>query len=54
MAELQMIMEDRGVYYDSSGGTNTKRNIKIQFRAKEGIVTSNPTDISITAEGSNT
>ena len=41
----------RVVYYDSSGGTNTKRNIKIQFRAKEGIVTSNPTDISITAEG---
>ncbi len=41
----------RIVYYDSTGGTNTKDSLTIVFKAKEGITTSNPTDLSITAEG---
>ena len=41
----------RIVYYDSSGGSNTKDSLTIVFKAKEGITTSNPTDLSITAEG---
>lgn len=41
----------RVVYYDSTGGSNTKDNLKVTFKAKEGITTSNPTDFSITAEG---
>ena len=41
----------RVVYYDSSGGSNTKDSLTVTFKAKEGITTSNPTDLSITAEG---
>lgn len=41
----------RIVYYDSTGGTNTKDSLTVVFKAKEGITTSNPTDLSITAEG---
>lgn len=41
----------RIVYYDSSGGTNPRESMKVVFKAKEGIQTSNPTDFSITAEG---
>lgn len=41
----------RIVYYDSSGGSNTKDSLTVVFKAKEGITTSNPTDLSITAEG---
>lgn len=41
----------RVVYYDSTGGTNPKTSMTITFKAKEGIETSNPTDLSVTAEG---
>ena len=41
----------RVVFYDSTGGTNPKESMTIKFKAKEGITTSNPTDLSVTAEG---
>ena len=41
----------RVVFYDSTGGTNPRNNMKITFRAKTGITTSNPTELSVTAEG---
>lgn len=41
----------RVVFHDSSGGTNSKESMKITFKAKEGIITSNPTDLAVTAEG---
>lgn len=41
----------RVVYYDSTGGTNPKESMTITFKAKKGITTSNPTDLSVTAEG---
>lgn len=41
----------RVVFYDSSGGTGARESMTITFRAKTGIQTSNPTDLSITAEG---
>ena len=41
----------RVTYYDSTGGTKPRENMKITFKAKEGIITSNPTDLSVTAEG---
>lgn len=41
----------RVVFYDSTGGTNPKESMTITFKAKEGIQTSNPTDLSVTAEG---
>ena len=41
----------RVVFYDSTGGTNPKESMSITFRAKEGIITSNPTDLAVTAEG---
>ena len=41
----------RIVYYDSTGGSNTKDSLDVVFRAKDGITTSNPTDLSVTAEG---
>lgn len=41
----------RVVYYDSSGGSNPKESMQIKFKVKEGIITSNPTNFSITAEG---
>ena len=41
----------RVAFYDSSGGTNPRNNMKITFRAKTGITTSNPTELSVTAEG---
>lgn len=41
----------RVVYYDSSGGSNPKDDMTITFKAKEGIITSNPTDLAVTAEG---
>lgn len=41
----------RVVFYDSTGGTNPKESMSITFRAKEGIMTSNPTDLAVTAEG---
>ena len=41
----------RVVFYDSTGGTNPKESMNITFKAKEGIITSNPTDLAVTAEG---
>ena len=41
----------RVVFHDSSGGSNPKESMKITFKAKEGILTSNPTDLAVTAEG---
>lgn len=41
----------RVVFHDSSGGTNSRANMSITFRAKSDITTSNPTEFSITAEG---
>ena len=41
----------RVVFYDSTGGTSPRDNMTITFRAKEGIITSNPTDLAVTAEG---
>lgn len=41
----------RLTYYDSTGGSNPRENASVTFKAKEGIVTSNPTDFAITAEG---
>ena len=41
----------RVTYYDSSGGTNPRSNMSVTFKAKENIVSTNPTDFSITAEG---
>ena len=41
----------RVVFHDSSGGTNPSENLKVTFKAKDGITTSNPTEFSITAEG---
>ena len=34
-----------------TGGTNPKESMSITFKAKKGITTSNPTDLSVTAEG---
>lgn len=41
----------RVVFYDSTGGTSPRSNMSVTFRAKQGITTSNPTDLSVTAEG---
>lgn len=41
----------RIVFYDSTGGTNPRDTMNVTFRAKTGLQTSNPTDLSITAEG---
>lgn len=50
------IISDHGtrvqiLFHDETGGSNPRNNLYIVFRAKEGIVTSNPTDLSVTAEG---
>lgn len=39
------------VYYDTTGGSNPRSNMKIAFKAKENITTSNPTEFTVTAEG---
>ena len=41
----------RVTYYDSTGGTNPRSNMSVTFKAKADLVTTNPTDFSITAEG---
>ncbi len=41
----------RVVFYDSTGGTSPRSSMSVTFRAKDGITTSNPTDLSVTAEG---
>lgn len=38
-------------FFDTSGGSSSRDNMSITFRAKSDIYTSNPTDISITASG---
>ena len=41
----------RVYYYDSSGGTNPRNDMSITFKAKSDIITSNPTNFSVTGEG---
>lgn len=41
----------RVAFYDNAGGTNPRNNMSVTFKAKTDIVTSNPTDLSVTAEG---
>lgn len=38
-------------FFDSTGGSNPRTNMSIIFRAKSGITTSNPTEITVTGEG---
>jgi len=38
-------------YYDSTGGSNSRSNMSIIFKAKENITTSNATEFLVTAEG---
>lgn len=38
-------------YHDSTGGTNPRTNMSVEFKAKEDITTSNPTEFTVTAEG---
>lgn len=37
--------------YDASSGEDPRTSMSITFKAKEGIITSNPTDLSVTIEG---
>lgn len=39
------------VFHDQAGGTNPRTNMSVTFKAKEGITTSNPTELTVTAEG---
>lgn len=41
----------RVTFYDTTGGTNPRQNMSIVFKAKEGITTSNPTELTVTGEG---
>lgn len=41
----------RAYYFDQTGGSSPRRNVSITFKAKDNILTSNPTDFSITASG---
>ncbi len=41
----------RVTFYDTTGGTAPRSNMSVTFRAKDEITTSNPTNLSITAEG---
>lgn len=38
-------------FHDSTGGTNPRESMSITFKAKEDITTSNPTELTVTAEG---
>ena len=38
-------------FFDEQGGSNPRNSMSATFKAKEGITTSNPTDLSVTAEG---
>ena len=38
-------------FHDSTGGTSPRENMIVTFKAKEGITTSNPTELTATAEG---
>jgi len=41
----------RVTFYDTTGGTNPRQNMSVVFKAKEGITTSNPTELTVTGEG---
>lgn len=41
----------RVAFHDETGGSNPRTNMSVTFRAKQNIITSNPTEFSITAEG---
>lgn len=41
----------RVTYYDSTGGSKPRTNMSVTFKAKSNLVTTNPTDFSVTAEG---
>lgn len=38
-------------FYDSTGGSNPSESLSVVFRAKSGLTTSNPTELTVTAEG---
>lgn len=38
-------------HYDASSGEAPRTTMSVTFKAKEGIITSNPTDLSVTLEG---
>lgn len=39
------------VFFDSTGGNNPRQNMSIIFKAKEDIITSNPTELTVVGEG---
>lgn len=41
----------RVYFFDQTGGSSPRNSMSVTFKAKAGITTSNPTDLSITAEG---
>ena len=41
----------RVLFFDETGGSNPRTNMSVTFKAKDDIVTTNPTDFSVTAEG---
>lgn len=41
----------RVYFFDQTGGSSPRNSMSVTFKAKSGITTSNPTDLSITAEG---
>lgn len=41
----------RVLFFDDSGGSNPRSNMSVTFKAKADIVSTNPTDFSVTAEG---
>ncbi len=41
----------RVVFHDDTGGANPRQNMSITFTAKADITTSNPTELTVTAEG---
>lgn len=38
-------------FYDTTGGANSRQNMSIEFKAKDNITTSNPTEFTVTGEG---
>jgi len=38
-------------YHDTTGGSNSRTNMKVKFKAKADITTSNPTEFTVTGEG---
>ena len=41
----------RVTFYDSTGGTSPRTNMSVIFKAKENLITTNPTEFFITGEG---